>query len=327
MKTIAQLIPDWLKNSSHFSVVVVGLDGYYKYVNHKFSLKYNFSNSEYVGTPFMDSVHPEDVDICNQASLFCIKNPEKSIVVKIRKPNLEGGFTWTEWEFYLLSDNKKNPLGIVSVGVDVTEKVNTIKELEQSKVLLEKIYKNTPEAFTIVDANFKIIYNNRAAKFISKIIFNKEAAAGEDIFDFIEPQYRDEFLQFTKRVFVGEDIEYERFVNKKWYRVRLTPIFKNDSEVVGFVYSVLDVDKNKRAELNSEVQREVFKEFAGKKSYQIRQPLANILAITRILASEEDAIKALEGVDYIHLLEKSATELDNMVTQVIEHAYGKKEIE
>jgi PAS domain S-box-containing protein len=121
MDNIEQLLPHWIKRSGKFSVVVTDLEGKYIYVNQTFKERFSWLSDHFIGEPFSNSVHPGDMEKCNQAAKECIMNPGKIVNLTIRKPaNSKGVYEQSDWEFSLFENEKGEPVGIMSLGYDTT---------------------------------------------------------------------------------------------------------------------------------------------------------------------------------------------------------------
>lgn len=115
-------LPPWLVNSKTFSAIVTDLEGNYLYVNDIFQQRFAWMTDDFVGEPFATTVHPEDVENCNQVAYECMNNPGKIVNVKIRKPvDDQGMYQWTEWEFSSFHDEEDNLIGLFCLGYDITE--------------------------------------------------------------------------------------------------------------------------------------------------------------------------------------------------------------
>jgi PAS domain S-box-containing protein len=128
---ISAMLPPWMLHSQLYSLVVIGLDGRYLFVNECFRKRFSFMADDFTGLPVEGTVHPDDLPACAEASAFCVENPGVPRRLMIRKPDPEPGvFHWTEWEFSLLQDEEKKPVGILCIGHDVSETVRTKEENE-----------------------------------------------------------------------------------------------------------------------------------------------------------------------------------------------------
>ncbi|MCS7017853.1 MAG: PAS domain-containing protein [Cytophagales bacterium] len=130
---------EFLANSSTFYHIITDLEGRYAYANNYFLEKFGFVEEEIMGTNFSNSVHPDDVERCNQVAYEIITHPEKIIPIDIRKPNKQGGFFWTAWEFSMAKDGSGNPVGIRCIGFDITAAQKARKDLEAYTERIKKL--------------------------------------------------------------------------------------------------------------------------------------------------------------------------------------------
>ncbi|MDX2306018.1 MAG: PAS domain S-box protein [Microscillaceae bacterium] len=142
---IIPLLPTYLLNSKIYSLVITDLEGNYVFVNEVFKKKFSFVSEDLIGLPFLATVHPEDIEKCNQAAYACIINPDLTLEVDIRKPKQDNqDYYWTSWEFSLFKNKQNQAIGIIAIGYDITPQ----KALEKDKQLLserfEKIVENIP---------------------------------------------------------------------------------------------------------------------------------------------------------------------------------------
>lgn len=132
----------FLSNSNTFYFVSTDLNGNYTFVNDYFSKKYSFINSDFIGTSSLNTVAKEDWQICIDTVEKCLKNPNNSFNVELRKPNKENSFTWTHWEFTAKQNDLNQIIGINCLGYDITDKKhykNQVNELiQKSELILEK---------------------------------------------------------------------------------------------------------------------------------------------------------------------------------------------
>lgn len=137
---ISKLLPKWLTHSAVYSVVVIDMEGKYLFVNDCFSKRFSFLRDDFIGTDFKDTVHPEDIEKCNNTAYQCIQDPSGPKRVQIRKPNADKvGYHLTDWEFSPLFDDTGALLGVLSIGHDITEKEQRGVTIDQQNEKLKAI--------------------------------------------------------------------------------------------------------------------------------------------------------------------------------------------
>lgn len=133
-------IPQWLLHSKIYSVVVIDMTGHYLFVNDCFRNRFSFLAKEFVGLNIQGTVHPDDWDACNEASMRCIQNPQSPQRVRIRKPaNEAGDFYWTDWEFSPVLNAAAEATGILCVGYDITARKKTESRVAEQNEKLKEI--------------------------------------------------------------------------------------------------------------------------------------------------------------------------------------------
>ena len=166
-------IPNYLIHSSTYYVVVTDLEGRYSFYNEAFAYQFRFLKDNLLGEPFAITIHQDDIEKCNQAAFECITNPGQSVNVFIRKPentsSKEDSFYLSSWDFTLLQDDKKKPIGIICIGHDITEtekNARLAKKLEQD---LNKVVDEMEDGFFACNFEWEYIQINKAAsELISK---------------------------------------------------------------------------------------------------------------------------------------------------------------
>ena len=127
-----QYVPGYLKNSDRFYTIVTDMNGDYVYVNNYFYNKFKFITNDFTGKPSSIAVYFEDNQVCSLAVQKLLQSPYSVVPVTVRKPsNNQGDYFWSNWEFSFLWNEKKEPIGVICVGVDITE----VEKLEQKNEL------------------------------------------------------------------------------------------------------------------------------------------------------------------------------------------------
>jgi PAS domain S-box-containing protein len=156
-KQIEQELPIYLKNASNLAVVVTDLFGNYIYVNPTFEKFYQLSKEDILGCQFGESVHTEDIPRVIKAAEEIINNPTTIVSITFRKPNHFGDYIYTDWQFspFCIEDELK---GILSIGYNLTEKVETEKKLESQKILLDIVGSLATEGVASFSFDNKLLF-------------------------------------------------------------------------------------------------------------------------------------------------------------------------
>jgi PAS domain S-box-containing protein len=322
LQTFMNLIPSFLKSSTIFPVTVLNSMGNYVYANECFLNTYGINKNTYPGKPFSNSVYYKDIDACVAAAKYCMDNLGSPKKVLIRKP-LNGNFDdliTTLWEFTAVSNNNEDVL-LICIGYDTTALEMQKIKLESINNVLKALYENVNEGLILVANNQKITFFNKSARLIAEKRNQINPEIGLDFLKIIPDTYIEETEAYIKQVLQGKKVVVDKEFDNTWWRATFVPIFENDQSIMGFTFSIVNIEDIKKNELRITAQTKRLKEIAWKQSHEVRGPLSNILGITRIIAQSEDGVNELEGIDYVKLLESSATELDNIISKIVFDIY------
>lgn len=137
---IINRLPEFLRNSTTYSLIITDLEGKYIYVNDVFAKRFSFLSNHFVGEHISFAIHPEDLAKCDEVVKQCFMHPDKSFPIEIRKPsNLKDEYHWTHWEFSLFCDNAGNPIGILCLGHDITAGKAKENQIVQQNERLKQI--------------------------------------------------------------------------------------------------------------------------------------------------------------------------------------------
>lgn len=106
-------------DSDFFYMVSFDLEGNYNYVNNNYSKKFGDGKS-LIGQNVVETIHPEDLKLANEAGIKCLENPGQFFPLSLRKPVASGDFIKTQWETVLIVEEGK-PSGMFSIGFDITD--------------------------------------------------------------------------------------------------------------------------------------------------------------------------------------------------------------
>jgi PAS domain S-box-containing protein len=162
---IEPLIPKWLQHSEMCFLTVTDLEGNYIFVNDFFQKRFSYLEINLIGKHFGVTVHPDEIEKFKKVSLKCIQNPNKSFTLKIRKPDkCQERFFWSKWEFSLLMDLKGTPIGILCMGIDISEAEAVGRQAKEFAQKVETIIEEIPDGFCQLDKQLNVIKVNKVAE-------------------------------------------------------------------------------------------------------------------------------------------------------------------
>ena len=195
-----------------------------------------------------------------------------------------------------------------------------LQELDISRQFLRMIFDNIRSAILLCAPDARIIFVNRHAREGSVTTHGRPMQVGESIMSYraegdeeTHQQFRANFeraLQ-TKMPVVDERKMSFDTATSFWIRTEYTPIFDGD-KIAGILLHFHNVTDRKTMETWTERQANILNDIAWSQSHETRQPLATLLGLINIL---DKASLSNENKEIISMLEKTAIQLENVITQ------------
>ncbi len=133
-----EILSSFLDSPSLY-LIRTDMQGCYTYVNEAFCKKFGYTKDQLIGKYYAPTVHPDDIGLCEFTVYKLLNNPEEMLTVELRKPNPQGGFFETEWEFSTVRDKAGNIVEIQGLGRDITKLRRVQTELLNEKNKLELV--------------------------------------------------------------------------------------------------------------------------------------------------------------------------------------------
>ena len=307
-------------------VVVADMQSKLIYVNDTY--RHSFApTGQPLGT-LTDGIHPDDQLKCRHAIAGCLAGkPVDSL--DLRKDDGQGVYLWSCWDISLLHDLDGNAVGIIYLGHDLTEQVAHYNQLKHSEMVLRSILDSTADSHILIAPDFSIISINRVAIRSIRTLHKVEAKLGDDFRRFLPQDGGKEFDLHFKQALAGhitqKEFELETpHLGPNWREVTFYPVSDPSGVTIGVALRSRNITSQKKAELD--VQRHnvdmarvnrALREISWIQSHRVRAPLASILGLVQIIGMEKDLS---EQQFLLHLLKKSAHDLDEVIHDVVESA-------
>lgn len=325
---IINLLPEFLRNSSTYSLIVTDLEGKYIYVNEVFDKRFSFLASHFVGEPVSIAIHPDDLAKCDEVVKQCFMHPNKTFPIEIRKPsNLNDEYHWTHWEFSLFKDANETPIGILCIGHDITEAQIINQKLKLSENKLRAILDSTSDNNVLISPDYKVLSFNKQASIVSEIVFGKPLIENADMWDYVLPADKSDFFADTQKVLQGERLNFEREIffgeTSAWIEVNYNPVFDTKGSIIGFTFNSTNITTRKESEIKIINQNDRLKQISWQQSHEVRRHMVNIMGLYNLI-KHESVLTHEEKLEQLDLLLKETKELDEKVHSIVEWSVGKE---
>ncbi|MBX3450525.1 MAG: PAS domain S-box protein [Planctomycetaceae bacterium] len=135
---------------------IANTDGHFLRVNPNFSRVLGYSDHELLERPFLDFVHPDDLEATREV-VATLASGQPIVRFRNRYLTARGDYIWLEWNARMGGNN-----GVIfAVGRDVTEELRFQQELKVREEREQAILENTPAVVYVKDPEGRYLYANQ----------------------------------------------------------------------------------------------------------------------------------------------------------------------
>jgi len=239
-----------------FSLTPQGLFGS---MNQAFEKTTGWQTQEWIGKPFTDLLHPEDIPLAEERFSNMMKGRTvQAIELRIRKKS--GDYGCTE---VLASPRMKKGMitGLLGIGRDITGRKKVEEELKRSEMQYRSLAENSPDLIARFDRQYRHLYVNQVAakagryspcEYIGKTI--AEVGVPEEEAGRWEKRIRTAFE--TGQVVDVEDT-FETPDGFRYFNTKFVPEFDPDGSIQTVQSIARDITERKQSENKLRFQSEI----------------------------------------------------------------------
>ncbi|HZF70261.1 EAL domain-containing protein [Sulfuricurvum sp.] len=235
-------------------ILVLDTDKNVKLINQYGCEVIGYSAEEIIGKNWVEHFLPkrfqtkvdEVADSLTQESKDRITYFENPILTKSGEERL------IAWRNTSLFDDGGTIIGLLTSGEDITERKNAEINLRATKERLKSIIANEPECVKLISRDGKLLEMNPAGLAMLEADTLQEAQT-LSIFDYLLPEYHDDFIALHKRIMEGEKgkLEFEIVGLKgthRWLETNAVPMHDSEGNITMMLGITRDVTERKRNE-------------------------------------------------------------------------------
>ncbi|WP_410764531.1 PAS domain-containing protein [Haloferax sp. DFSO60] len=201
---------------------------------------------------FIELVHPDDVAGLEQQITDSISN-SKPYIVEFRFIRPSGEIRWAESRARLYTDETGEPVSMLGVTTDVTERRAREQALRDSEMRLRSVVENAPVVQTVFDADGVVtLSEGRGLELLGR---KPGEAVGSSLFD-MYADYPD-ILEQIESVLSGERVHTTINFDELYFETWLEPTFDDDgslTQIIGLSVDVTDRIQSEQALRDSEIR-------------------------------------------------------------------------
>lgn len=307
--------------SASVAILILGLDQKILQANSTFTKMLGYTQDEVIGRSILELTHEEDRADSNTKLGGVIHKAEKVNYLEKRYYCKNGELLWGIASGTVIKDDKGNPLYVVGLIQDITERVKANENLRKISSAVEQ----SPSSIIITDLSGSIEYVN--PKFTEVTGYTFDEAFGKKPRVLKSGRQTKEFYQNMWQVLTSGNVWKGELHNKKksgelfWERALISPIKNNIGRITHFLAVKEDITewKNIQEELirSKEEAVEASKlksSLLANMSHEFRTPLNGVLGFAQLLKEE---IADSDQLDMIDKIIQSGRRLMNTLNSVL----------
>lgn len=297
-------------------------------VNPAFSRILGYTSDELCQKPFLEYVHPDDVDETIREINYIISSGRTSLQFRNRYRHSEGHYRWLEWNSKILNEEDL----VVATAYDITDKVNRqnalMEENRQSRELAFLI-QALPHIIWTADQEGNINFcNDYGLKFLGAEL---EAIEGASWVQFIHPEDAPLVVEKwllcvnQKRRFENEQRIFNSSTNEwEWFQVIGKPLFGENGEIIKWYGISINIESLKQVESSlrdakdkAESANSAKSEFLAVMSHELKSPLNPIKGLSMLML---ESAQSAEARDFLKIIIDSANDMELLINQILEYS-------
>lgn len=249
-------------------------------------------------------------------------------------------------------DSSGRVIGIVNMGIDITESKKTEKILRESENKYRQIVETAQEGIWVTDgANNTTFVNNKLCEILG---YTRDEMMGKDIQFFMDEEAKQKALQIMQKKKEGNTAQMQfKFIAKSgkevWTRISVNPLFDETGVYKGGLAMVKDItDKRNSDEKLEKVNKELADQIEEKErraielnfsnkelvktnkeldrfvysvSHDLRSPLTSILGLISFI--EEDS-RELDTLEHVRMIKTSINRLDGFIINILSYSQNNR---
>ncbi|HGJ65296.1 TPA: PAS domain S-box protein, partial [bacterium] len=229
------------------SIVVHDFNGNFLYANQKTFEIHDYTKDEFMAKNLHEIDLPESEKLINERMRIIEKNGEASFRVWHYKK--DGSII--PMDIYVKMVEWKNQKAIMSIGTDVSDKLQAENALRESEERYRRIVETTREGIWVMNQKFETTFVNQAMA--DMLGYNIDEILGKIVTDFMFEEDLDEHSKQMENRKQGKDGYYERRFRRKdgnacWTIVSAKPLMLETGEFGGSFGMFTDITERKYAE-------------------------------------------------------------------------------
>jgi PAS domain S-box-containing protein len=283
------------------------------------NFKKNFGLEIKEGADFRDYIStPEQYQLLQKGVIPAMQGQSVSFEASTTMP--DGAMPWFRFKCVPVYGEGSKIIGVGISWSDITIEKTLLKENRDAVIKYKAILDSTEDRHILMDKNGVVLAFNKSAAEKVGLSVGKELTEGTNLFDYL----KDFEPIFSLNNGVASALKNKPFFCQRqeektglWLKISYYPVLaSNSNDVIGVSLNWSDITAEKIAEEQIERHLKQLEEFSHITSHKLRQPLANIIGLTNLIANPDTPVD--EKQQMVDKLKIVADGLDAVIKEMTE---------
>lgn len=270
-----------LLNSIGDAVIATNLQGEITYWNRSAEELYGWSSGELLGK-LVTEILPTSQNIDEAREIFFRLTKGISWSGEFGVQKKDGTVFHAQVTDIPLLDENGTVTGILGVSRNITEQKRSEAKLSFSEAKLRAVFDSSVQVYFLIDPEFRIIAFSKAAAEYVRQLYQKEIFVGDDIANYILPDYISIFEGYFLKALHGESCHHERVLEfsgrQIHFEFQYLPIRDSGDIIVGVAFSALNITEQRVIEQSlQQYEQEREKNYHGSEGDKAGHNLPSVL--------------------------------------------------